>query len=123
MPFPPITIKTSGTTVSDEQKSLLEQKLTSLNKYLGQETDITCEAEFEKVAARENGPIFRVEVNLMVAGKMHRAEATMESFAQAIDEVRDELDKELRRKHKKQNTLLRKGGRKLKQLMRFGRSV
>ncbi len=123
MAFPTINIKTTNVTVEDQTKDVLEQKLLSLDKYLGDETDIKCDAEFEKVAPSESGPIFRVEVNLLVAGTMHRAEATQESFAEAIDEVRDELDKELRRRNKKQNTLLKKGGRKLKELMRFGRSA
>lgn len=122
MEFPTINFKFTNTETDSELQELLEQKLTSLNKYLGTETDVKCDAEFEKVAPSESGPVFRAEVNLFFAGDLYRAESTCESFSEAIDEVRDELDKELRRKNKKNNTLLRKGGRKIKQLMRFGRS-
>jgi len=53
---------------------------------------------------------------------MHRAEATKESFEEAVDEVRNQLDKELRRRNKKHATLLKKGGRQLKEMVRFGRA-
>lgn len=120
MTFPTPNIKITNTDVSDELKVLLERKLQPLGRYLGEETDVVCDAEFEKVTPSESGPIFRVEINLQVAGTLHRAEATLDSFEAAIDEVRDELDKELRRKHKKQDTLFKKGGRKIKEMMRFG---
>lgn len=122
MAFPPIAIKTTNATVSEELQEALEQKFQSLEKYLGEETDVKCEAEFEKAAPSENGPVHRIEVNLFVAGVMHRAEATKETFIEAVDEVRDQLDKELRRRNKKYATLLKKGGRKIKNIMRFGQA-
>lgn len=122
MAFPTITTKVTNADISDELKDILEQKLHSLEKFIGNETDVKCDVEFEKVAPHENGPIYRIEANLFVAGVMHRAEATRESFAEAIDEVRDELDKELRRHNKKHTTLLKKGGRRFKEMIRFGQS-
>ena len=120
MTFPTPNYKTTNANVTDALQALMEQKLAPLQKYLGEETDVICDVEFEKVAPSENGPVHRVEVNLKVAGALYRAEATLESFEAAIDEVRDELDKELRRNHKKGGTLLKKGGRKAKEMMRFG---
>lgn len=122
MAFPTITTRVTNTDIAGDLKNILEQKLYSLEKFIGNETDVKCDVEFEKVAPHEKGPIFRVEVNLLVAGVMHRAEATKESFAEAIDEVRNQLDKELRRHNKKQNTLLKKGGRQLKEMARFGQA-
>jgi ribosomal subunit interface protein len=121
MAFPTINIKVTNTKVADEIKELLEQKLHSLEKFLGNETDVKCDAEFEKIAPHEKGRIYRVETNLYVRGVMHRAEATRESFAEAIDEIRDELDKELRRRNKRANTLVRKGGRRIKEMMQLGK--
>ena len=120
MTFPTPSIKITNAEVSEDLRAVLERKLQPLQRYLGNETDVVCDVEFEKVTASERGPIHRVEVNLQVAGDLHRAEATLESFEAAIDEVRDELDKELRRKHKKQETLVKKGGRKIKDMIRFG---
>ncbi len=118
MTFPTPNFKLTSDEATDTLCNLVEKKLSTLDKYLGDETDVICDVEFEKVAPNAKGPVYRLEVNLKVAGVLHRAEATMESFEQAIDEVRDELDKELRRKHKKSDTLLKKGGRQIKEMIR-----
>ena len=120
MTFPTPNFKITNADVPQALQTLLERKLQPLQRYLGDETDVVCDVEFEKVTAREQGPIHRVEINLRVAGNLYRAEATLESFEAAIDEVRDELDKELRRKNRKQETLFKKGSRKIKEMMRFG---
>ena len=86
----------------------------------GEETDVKCEVEFEKVAPSKNGEIFRVEANLWLHGKLYRAEATEISFEIAIDEVKSELDKELRRTNGKRDSLMKRGGRKIKEMLCFG---
>ena len=121
MPLPLINYKATNTELDQELQNLLEAKLTSLEKYIGDETDVNCDVEFEKVAPKENGKVYRVEVNLWLRGNLYRAEATEDQFEKSIDEVRAELDKELRRAHKKHHSLIRRGGRRLKEMMRFGR--
>lgn len=111
----PTNVKLTNAVVPPQLQAILEQKLVTLEKYIGDETDVVCEVEFEKVAPKENGPVHRLEINLYVAGTLYRAEATANSFEMAIDEVRDELDKEMRRNKSKRLTLLKKGGRKIKE--------
>ena len=120
MTFPTITFKQTNITVDDHLPDLIEQKLITLEKFIGEAPSL-CEVEFERLTHQQTGDIHRVEVNLTVTGKLYRAEATAESFEAAVDEVRDELDAELRRTREKDNTLLKRGGRKLKSLLRFGR--
>jgi ribosomal subunit interface protein len=88
-----------------------------LTKFLSEDQSITCDIEFEKVAPQKSGQVHRVEVNLMVEGTLFRAEATENSFELAIDEVRNELDKELRRAKDKQLTLDKSAGRAAKEQM------
>lgn len=120
MTFPTINFKATNTELDAKLETLLETKFQSLQKYIGDETDVLCEVEFEKETAHQSGRFFRVEANLTVAGKLYRAEATEHSFEEAIDEVRSELDKALRRSIKKQDTLVKKGGRAIKRMMRMG---
>jgi len=120
MGFPIINYKATNTDLDERLQTLLEQKLTSLDKYIGEETDIKCDVEFEKMSTGHSGQIYRVEVNLWLAGKLYRAEDTLESFEKAIDEVRSELDKELRRANKKKETLIKRGGRAIKEMMQTG---
>ncbi len=121
MSFPIIQFKATQVQISESLKTLVEQKFESLEKYIGDETAVYCEVEFERVAPHQNGPVFRMETNLSIAGKLYRAEATRESFEHAVDEVRSELDRELKSARTKQESLMKKGGRKIKEMLRFGR--
>ena len=120
MSFPDIIFKHTNVTESNDIDSLIEQKLSLLERYIGNETDVKCEVEFEKIAPHNSGDVHRVEVNFWLAGKMHRAEATEATFEAAIDVVKDELDRELNKEHDKHQTLVRKGGREIKEAIRFG---
>ena len=119
MAFPMIQFKSTNIELDEALQTLVDQKFKSLEKFIGDETDLKCEVEFEKVTAHQSGNIHRVEVNLYKGGKLYRAEATEDSFEKAVDEVREELDKEMRRDNKKQDTLMKRGGRALKKTMRM----
>lgn len=120
MPLPIINYKATNTELNQRLQTLLEQKLTSLEKFIGDETDVKIDAEFEKVAPQQSGTVHRVEVNLWVRGTLYRAEATALSYEEAIDQVRDELDKELRRARDKRESLIRRGGREIKEMIQTG---
>tara|TARA_B100001765_G_C19222101_1_gene214353 strand:+ start:52 stop:414 length:363 start_codon:yes stop_codon:yes gene_type:complete len=86
-----------------------------LQKYVDDGASVLCEVEFERVANHQSGNIYRAEINTTIDGTLHRAEAVEVSFEKAIDEVRNELDKELRRAKGKQQSILKRAGRKLKE--------
>lgn len=117
MTFPRIIYKFNDLEEAQVLTELVEHKCESLEKYLGDKNSAVCDFEFSKVASQQNGQVNRVGVNLVVDGTLFRAEATEESFEKAIDEVRDELDKELRRAKEKSETLLKQGGREAKEMM------
>ena len=96
---------------------ITEQKLGSLKKFIAADKSVICDAEFDKVAANNKGAIFHFAVNLQVDGDMYRADATEESFEAAVDEVRDELDKRLRRNKSKRDSLGKRAGRAMKRLI------
>jgi ribosomal subunit interface protein len=114
-----INFKATNVHINDALKSLAEQKLQSLDKYL-HNSSVICDVEFEQVAKHQHGNLFRIEVNLEIDGKLYRAEATLDSFEKAIDEVRNELDTEVRRDKGKKEALLKRGARKIKEMLRFG---
>ena len=107
--------------LTDELSQLLDQKLAPIGKFLPEgETDLSCDVELEKVTEHQSGKIHRAEINLRVAGKLYRAEATEDQMELAIDIMRDEVKKELRRDTEKQHSLLKRGGQKVKEMLRFG---
>lgn len=120
MSFPLIQYKATNVHIEEAWQTLIEQKFQSLEKYLGK-GEVKCHVEFEKIVSHQKGDIHRVEANLTVSGKLFRAEATEQSFELAIDKVRSELDSELAKAHQKHDTLVKKGGQKIKDLLRFGK--
>lgn len=124
MGLPTIQYKGKNVHLDNAWLDLIEQKFQSLEKYIGDETDVKCDVEFEKETREHHnsGRIHRVEVNLFLKGTLYRAEASEESFEIAIDEVRAELDRVLRSANKKRETLIKRGGRKIKDMLRFGRT-
>jgi len=120
MVFQNITFKHTNSNTDSRIHGFVSQKLSPLEKYVGNETDVRCEVEFERVAPHKSGKVCRVEVNIWVAGTLYRAEAVGETFESAVDIVRDELEQEMRKAHKKRNSLFRRGGRKIKEMVRFG---
>ncbi len=120
MSFSTINFKYNDIPEAPALSGLVEQKVQSLKKFISETDSVTCDAEFEKVAQQQSGSVYRFEINLLVNGTLFFAEATEDSFEKAIDEVRDELDKELRRAKDKQVTLSKQAGREAKEQMLSG---
>ncbi len=117
MTFTTINFKYNGLDEVQQLAPLVEQKFEAFEKYVKEGASVTCDFEFEKVAPQQSGDIYRTEANLMIDGTLYRAEATEASFEKSIDELRDELDKELRRAKSKQVTMDKQAGRSAKEQM------
>lgn len=122
MIFKNITYKHTNIETDHKLDSLVEQKLVSLEKYVEPEAEARVEVEFEKIPSHKTGPICRLEINVWVQGVLYRSESTEDTFEMAVDVVRNELDKEMRRAHSKRHSLLRRGSRKIKEMMRWGKA-
>ncbi len=118
MTFPTITFKHTHTDEARHLEDVVSSKFTAFQKYIGDESDVRCEVEFQKVTSHQSGAIFRMEANVWVAGELYRAEATAESFEKAIDMVRDDIDAEMHRVSDKHESMVRDGARKAKEMMR-----
>lgn len=102
-------------------ETLLDQKFEPLGMFLEGKTDARCQIELEKIGDHHSGKIFRAEVNVYTGGKVYRAESTQEQMEQSIDEIRDELKRVLRHANEKQHSLMKRGGKAIKDMLRFGR--
>lgn len=120
MAFPLTHIKGTNLEVTDALRTLVTQKFSTLEKFIGDETDVSCNIELEKMTGSQSGTIFRAEANLRFMGKLFRAESTTDQIEKSIDEVKNELERSLRRANKKSRTLIKRGGAMLKNMMRFG---
>ena len=121
MSFPTIQYKATNISMDSNWKMLVDQKFKTLEKYLGTQSDVTCHVEFEKLPIQQKGEIHRVEVNLYANGKVFHAEEIEHTFELAIDSVRKELERELSKAHERHDTLIKRGRRKITEMLRFGR--
>ena len=118
----PTNIKATNTDLTPELRVLAEERLAPLVKFVPSGGQVkVCDIELEKRPEHQTGKIFRAEVNIEIDGKLFRAEATDETFENALDRVRDMLQREIRKDKERGQTMLRRGGARVKDFLRFGR--
>jgi putative sigma-54 modulation protein len=118
-----LNIKTTNITLTPAIRDYFEKKLMSIDKLVDLERDnVLIQAELGKTTHHHNkGEIFRAEINLSVGGHYHRAVSEKEDLYAAIDDVKDELSREIKSGKQKRTSIVRRGGQKLKNLLRFGK--
>ncbi len=118
MSFPNISFKHTQTEVNHKLQDVVTSKLLSLERYVGDISSSRVEVEFSRIAPHQNGDIYQVEVNIWSDGVLYRATNADSTFENAIDAVRSDLDRELKRARTKKTSLFRRGARKIKEMMR-----
>jgi putative sigma-54 modulation protein len=119
-----IKIKTTNIELTDAISAYVEEKIQSVEKFTvsHEEEEVLAEVEVGRTTKRHNsGDIFHAEVNIHVRGKHFRAVSEKSDLYAAIDDVRDELVRELNSHKTKERTLMRRGAGMIKDLLRFGR--
>ncbi len=115
-----ISFKHTNTTPNEELQGLITEKFATLQKFVQNETDVKLDIELEELQIGRTGDKFRVEGNFWLAGKMYRAESTAESFEKGIDLVRNDIQRKVRKRQDKKDTLLRRGSMAIKRMLRRG---
>jgi putative sigma-54 modulation protein len=119
-----ITIKATNLELTQEIRDYLNEKIGSLEKFKGElDGSVTARAEVGVTTGHHRqGKIFRAEVNLSVPGgnqKVLRAVAEREDLFAAIDEVKDKLQRGLKKYRRGLVARQRRGARISKRLGRF----
>lgn len=120
MTFPIVHIKATNYTVTPELESITQQKFEPLGKLFGEGSDAHAEVIFEKIGDHHSGKIFKMDMNLTIDGKTYYTTATEHQMERAIDEVRDEIKKQLIQDRTRRQSIIKRGGQKLKSMMRLG---
>ncbi len=117
-----INIIGKGCDLTAESQTLIESKLSALDKltHRDETTVLACEIE-ESLSVERAGAKYRATGNLTINGKNFHASAMGATLEGAVDDVRDELAREVKKARGKATHLLRRGGSKLKDMLRFGR--
>ncbi len=115
-----INIKATGIELTPAIREYLETKIASLGKFLDFDSgNVLVEVEIGRVTEHHrSGEVFKTEINLTVAGELTRVDAIEADLYAAIDKAKDELSYKLSSGQKKKITLVRKGGRMIKNLLK-----
>jgi len=97
-----------------------QERLSGLTKLLRVKDGIKWNLRLSKEGGVRKGEIYHAEAQLKTAKKNFGAQADGETPYQAIDQVRDELDRKITRYGDKRDTLMKKGGRLAKRLLKRG---
>lgn len=115
-----INIKATGTSLTPAISDYINKKVGGIEKFLEDAEAARFDVEIGVTTRHHNAgeEQFRAEVNLH-AGDLHlRAEESHEDLYAAIDLVKDELAREVLTKKRKRLHLLRRGGQKVKNMLK-----
>ncbi len=119
-----IRIKTTDHEMTVQTKEYLDNKIASLEKLLSTDAEIArVEVEVGRDAGRprHGANIWFAEMQVILPGSPRvYARNNSESINGAIDDVKEEVERQLRRERKLHIRLYRKSGAFAKRLMRFG---
>jgi putative sigma-54 modulation protein len=112
-------IKSKDIKISDDLNSYIEKRIGKLERFLEGVDPELLEAtvEFEKIiGGQKEGEIFEAHVNLQFPGKLFRSEVRGENFFSMVNEMKEELEIEIRKYKTKKETLFIRGARSIKKL-------
>lgn len=116
-----IEVKTTNLELTDAISEYLTEKIVSLERFINvpDDTEVLAEVELAKRTDHHQSgdDLFKAEINLSISGKMFRVVSNKSDIYAAIDDMKDDIIREVRKDKEKQETLVRKGARAAKEMM------
>ena len=113
-----INLKATGIELTPAISNYAEKKVSALERLLDNE-DVVAQVEIGKITRHhKSGEVFKAEVHLIGAGLDLYALSEKEDLYAAIDSVKDDIVRELNKTKGKRFALMRRGGQRIKDMMR-----
>lgn len=114
-----INTKATNITLTPAITEYVDKKVGMLEKFFRGMDDVLVNVEVGKTTRHhKSGDIFKAEIHISANGQEYYAVTETEDLYAAIDMVKDDIVRELTSKRKKAIRLFRKGGAKLKNLLK-----
>lgn len=116
-----INIKATNTELTPAISSYVEEKVNGLDKFIVAKDPESVLANVEiglSTKHHQSGKVFRSEINLHIGGKYIRAVSEQEDLYAAIDDMRDQIIREIKSFKEKKRDLARKGGSIIKDILK-----
>ncbi len=119
-----INIKATNLEHTDAIDSYVKKKAEAFSKLIdlsSNQTFIYVELEKTRPNQQNGEDLYRAEVTIDHTGEVIYADAAAPDLYAAIDIVKDEILRKIKKEHGKKNDLMRRGMRKIKKLLRLNR--
>ena len=114
-----IQIKATEIALTPAIRDYVEKRVSSLDKYFQKGGEALASIEVGKTTQHhKSGNVFRAEISLKASGNQYYAVSLKDDLYSAIDEVKDIVSNEIVSNKNKKETLLRRGGAKIKALIK-----
>lgn len=115
-----INLKGTNIKITPEISGYLDKRLEGVRKFLPKEGDsFLADVELGKTTNHhQTGNIFRAEITVHIGGRSFRAVSEQSDLYRAIDNMKDEVTRELSSYKEKRISLIRRGGQKIKNILR-----
>lgn len=114
-----IKYKISDGINESEARAYVEKKLSMLNKFISSPKESHWNVRLSREESSHTAHVFTAEATLQAPSKNFGATARGESLYAAVDELKDELKKKITRHKDKRDSMLRRGGRAAKRMLRM----
>ena len=114
-----VQIKATEIALTPAIKDYAEKKILALEKFFVGAGEVLAQIEVGKTTQHhKSGNVFRAEVSIRAGGQNYYAVSEKDDLYAAIDEVKDEVAQEVISSKSKKETLFRRGGAKIKELIK-----
>jgi len=112
-------IKATNVTLSPAITDYVDKRLKSVTKLVSHDPSIICDVELARTSGHhQKGDIFRAEIHLVGRGVDAYAAAEREDLYSAIDDMRDEITREIQARRGKRLSLIRRSGARVKSMVK-----
>jgi ribosomal subunit interface protein len=115
-----LQIKATGITLTPSIEEYVSKKIDMIDKHISSlDADALVSVEVGRTTLHhKSGDIFKAEIKVRANGREYFAVSEKPDLYEAIDDVKDEMTRELVSKKQKGITLLRRGGARVKMLIK-----
>lgn len=114
-----INIKTTNFALTEAISDYTSKRFETIKQLLQDDSTVRCDIELARTTNHhKNGDVYRAEIHVVGKGKDLYAACEEEDLYKAIDMVRDEMLREVKTSQEKKRSLFRRGGAKIKNLLR-----
>lgn len=101
-------------------RDYLEKRLQALEKFIrAKEGSSMMQVEVGKTTNHhKNGDVYKAELNLNAGGRVFNAISEKEDLFGAIDDVKEEMERQLIESKDREDTLFRRGARSVKKMLK-----